>query len=276
MACSGVGPFSVVPGPARAGTADFTETLELIVVFTKSFHTEAAVASVRHLISGTTFGLTLQKGLGNADILARAFTPQRTLAGITDFPADLEQPGRIITGPGGKVRVGTWTGAQEPFLQRLVDILNKAGLNASAEETIQEPIWEKLAFNAALNTLGAVTGQTVGQIGASTPARELVARVVDETTSVAKTQGVHLSADRIDAALENAYTNAGEHKTSMLQDREARRRTEADYIGGAIVRRRAVRRFCSRAQRTDHTRGRADPVAQSAARCRRLTPPETS
>lgn len=221
----------------RAVTAaDLNETLDLIIVFTKSFHTEAAVGSVQHLISGTTFGLTLQNGLGNADILARAFTPERTLAGITDFPADLEQPGHIITGPGGKVRVGTWTGTTEPFLQRLVDILNKAELNASAEEAIQEPIWEKLAFNAALNTLSAVTGQTVGQIGASAPARELVARVVDETIAVANTQGVHLSAARVDAALENAYLYAGEHKTSMLQDREARRRTEADYIGGAIVR----------------------------------------
>ncbi|WP_256468752.1 ketopantoate reductase family protein [Pseudarthrobacter sp. SSS035] len=97
-------------------------------------------------------------------------------------------------------------------------------------------MWEKLAFNAALNTPRAVTGQTVGQIGASAPARELVARVVDETIAVAKTQGVHLSGERVDAALENAYLHAGEHKTSMLQDREARRRTEADYIGGAIVR----------------------------------------
>jgi 2-dehydropantoate 2-reductase len=223
--------------PVRAGTAaDFTEALELIIVFTKSFHTEAAVASVRHLISETTFGLTLQNGLGNADILAGAFGPDHTLAGITDFPADLEQPGHIITGPGGKVRVGTWTEAEHPFLQELVDVLNKAGLNATAEESIQEPVWEKLAFNAALNTLSAVTGQTVGQIGASAPARELVARVVDETISVAETQGVQLSVERIDAALVNAYKHAGDHKTSMLQDREARRRTEADYIGGAIVR----------------------------------------
>lgn len=221
----------------RAGTAsDFGETVELMIVFTKSFHTEAAVASVGHLISDKTFGLTLQNGLGNADILARAFGPNRTLAGITDFPADLERPGHIITGPGGKVRVGTWTGDREPFLQELVKVLNNAGLNAAAEEDIQTQIWEKLAFNAALNTLSAVTGQTVGQIGASAPALQLVARVVDETVQVGNSQNIHLSTERIEAALQNAYKHAREHKTSMLQDREARRRTEAEYIGGAIVR----------------------------------------
>ncbi|WP_211878057.1 ketopantoate reductase family protein [Pseudarthrobacter albicanus] len=223
--------------PVRAGTAsDFNETLELIIVFTKSFHTEAAVASVGHLISTRTFGLTLQNGLGNADALARSFGPEHTLVGITDFPADLERPGLITTGPGGKVRVGTFTDGSRAFLRLLVDKLNEAGLNASAEDDIQTHIWEKLAFNAALNTLSAVTGQTVGQIGASGPAKELVARVVDETVLVADSQDVRVSRDRIEAALRNAYKHAGEHKTSMLQDREAGRRTEADYIGGAIVR----------------------------------------
>jgi 2-dehydropantoate 2-reductase len=223
--------------PARAGKAsDFNETLELIIVFTKSFHTEAAVASVGHLISAQTFGLTLQNGLGNADVLARGFGPARTLVGITDFPADLERPGLITTGPGGKVRVGTFTGQSHPFLPQLVEKLNEARLNASAEENIQTPIWEKLAFNAALNTLSAVTGQTVGQIGASNGAQELVAQVVDETVLVADSQDVRVSRARIEAALQNAYEHAGEHKTSMLQDREAKRRTEADYIGGAIVR----------------------------------------
>lgn len=221
----------------RAGTAsDFNETLDLIIVFTKSFHTEAAVASVGHLISTQTFGLTLQNGLGNAEVLARSFGPEHTLVGITDFPADLERAGLITTGPGGKVRVGTLTGGSAPLLQEIVDRLNDAGLNAAAEENIQTHIWEKLAFNAALNTLSAVTGQTVGQIGASTPAQNLVARVVEETVLVAASQEVTVSRERIETALKNAYQHAGEHKTSMLQDREAKRRTEADYIGGAIVR----------------------------------------
>lgn len=227
--------------PVRAGTAgDFSEPLDLVIVFTKSFHTEAAVASVGHLISPQTFGLTLQNGLGNAEVLARNFGSEKTLVGITDFPADLERPGRITTGPGGKVCVGTFTRRSEPFLQQLVDRLNEAGLNASAEENIQTHIWEKLAFNAALNTLSAVTGQTVRQIGASSAAQELVATVVDETVRVADRQNVPVSRERIEAALRNAYEHAGEHKTSMLQDREAKRRTEADYIGGAIVRLGAI------------------------------------
>ena len=221
----------------RAGTAqDFSEPLELVVVFTKGFHTSAALESVRHLIDDHSIGLTLQNGLGNADILADYFGAQGTWTGITDFPADLERPGVIGTSSGGKVRLGPFTGSPGPESDSLVATLNEARLNAASDPGIHETIWEKIAFNAALNTLSAVTGQTVGEIGASEDARRIVDHVLNETVAVAESQGIRLSRPRVEAALDNAYRHHSDHKTSMLQDRQAGRRTENDYIGGAVVR----------------------------------------
>jgi 2-dehydropantoate 2-reductase len=223
--------------PARAGTArDFTEPLELLVVFTKGFHTAAAMESVRHLVGARSKGLTLQNGLGNAEILAQEFGEERTWIGITDFPADLERPGVIGTSSGGKVRLGTMTGSAVPETAALAETLNSARLNATAVEGIHESIWEKIAFNAALNTLSAVTGQTVGEIGANDDSRSIVNRVLDETINVARAQGIRLQRDRVESALENAFEHHTDHKTSMLQDRLAGRRTEVDSIGGAVVR----------------------------------------
>lgn len=223
--------------PARAGTAkDFAEPLELVVVFTKGFHTAAAIKSIRHLIDERSIGLTLQNGLGNAEILAKEFGAERTWIGITDFPADLERPGILSTTSGGKARLGPLTGGLERETDDLAARLNTARLNATSDPAIHEAIWEKIAFNAALNTLSAVTGQTVGEIGSSPEARRIVERVLDETLAVAQTNGITLQRDRVEAALENAFTHHKDHKTSMLQDREAGRRTEIDYIGGAVVR----------------------------------------
>jgi 2-dehydropantoate 2-reductase len=223
--------------PARAGTAqDFAEPLELVVVFTKGFHTAAAIESIRHLIDERSMGLTLQNGLGNAEILAKEFGAERTWIGITDFPADLERSGFLSTSSGGKVRLGPLTGGLERETDDLAARLNTARLNATSDPAIHQAIWEKIAFNAALNTLSAVTGQTVGEIGSSPEARRIVDRVLDETTAVARTKGVTLQRDRVESALENAFTRHKDHKTSMLQDREAGRRTEIDYIGGAVVR----------------------------------------
>ncbi len=220
--------------PVTAGRADQqTEAFDLIVVFTKSFHTAAAVDSVRHLIGPDTVGLTVQNGLGHAEVLAEAFGPDRTVAGVTDFPADLRQVGRVHSTEHGSVRIGM-VGSGDAA-ETMARVFSDAGLNASVDDDVRVPIWEKVTFNAALNTISAITGATVGQMGASVEARSLAAAVVREAHAVAQALGIDLSVDRVTATLENAFAHHGSHKSSMLIDREAGRRTEVDYIGGAVV-----------------------------------------
>ncbi len=67
--------------------------------------------------------------------------------------------------------------------------------------------------------------------------RRLVSGLVDEGKAVAAAQGIELGADPEDlidhaARPEVAY----DHKASMLQDVEARRTTEIDFLNGGIVR----------------------------------------
>lgn len=221
--------------PAQAARASELEgEFDLFIVFTKGFHTQAAVDSVRHLIGAQSIGLTLQNGLGNAEVLQQAFGAERTLLGMTDFPADMEEPGIISSNSRGKVRLGSMS--RNSPADKIARLLDSAGLHATVDQDIRVPIWEKVTFNAALNTISAVTGMTVGQIGHDPHARNLVRSVVDECTAVAQQQGIVLSRERIEGSLANAFAHHIHHKTSMLLDREAGRLTEVDTIGGAVVR----------------------------------------
>ncbi len=76
-----------LPGEAE-GPAD------LVLVFTKVFHTDAALAGAKHLIGPETWVLTLQNGLGNAERIAAHVAPGKVLVGIASLPADLVGPGR--------------------------------------------------------------------------------------------------------------------------------------------------------------------------------------
>lgn len=178
-------------------------------------------------------GLTLQNGLGNAEVLQEHFGQDRTLMGMTDFPADMPEPGMITSASHGKVMLGGLSEGADA--RRVADMLDRAGLNASVSSDVRVPIWEKVAFNAALNTISAVTGMTVGQIGDSPHARGLVSAILDETVAVAASQGIPLCRDRVENAIADSYIHHAHHKTSMLMDRQAHRRTEVDTIGGAIV-----------------------------------------
>ena len=94
-----------------------------------------------------------------------------------------------------------------------------------------------MIFNAATNPVGALTGLTHGRVCEDPALRRLVSGLVDEGKAVASAQGITLDADPeelIDHAArpEVAY----DHKASMLQDVEARRQTEIDYLNGGIAR----------------------------------------
>lgn len=223
--------------PARAARPeDLTTKVDLAVVFTKGFHTSAAVEAARHLFHRTTIGLTLQNGLGNEKVLLAEFGPERTLAGITDYPADRLGDTVVESADSGYVILGDAMPRDEisTAAEKVTDMFTAAGLNTTLHHNVQVPVWEKLIFNTVLNTIGGATGLTVGQSGTVESARRLADAIVKESLEVARALGIEVSDERIRASLERAVSGHSEHKTSMTVDVEAGRHTEIETIGGAV------------------------------------------
>ena len=231
---SGVGD---VVGRVRA-TADAEElpACDFGIVATKSMHTEAAIAATSHAFAGGAV-CSVQNGLGNEEAIARHVS--RVIRGTT-FPAGrLVEPGHVQWDVKGDTTIGPFEPSPAPReeVERLADACTRAGLPTSAVDDARGPQWRKVIFNAATNPVGALTGLTHGRVCEDRGLRLLVSGLVDEGKAVAEAQGIELDADPeelIDHAArpEVAY----DHKASMLQDVEARHRTEIDYLNGGIVR----------------------------------------
>ncbi|EJO53338.1 2-dehydropantoate 2-reductase [Burkholderia multivorans] len=219
----------------EAANASAGTPFDLLIVFTKSLHTRVALDGVRALLTSHTHVLTLQNGLGNVETL-NAFVPlERILVGVTTWPADLAGPAHVLSHGAGTIRMMTADGAASPFAAAVADALSRAGLACTLDADVWAAIWEKVAFNAALNTLCAVTRCTVDQLGEHHDGPRLAQAIVAETAAVARAKGIAVDAARIARNVEHAIREHRGHRPSMLQDVLAGRRTEIDAISGKVV-----------------------------------------
>jgi 2-dehydropantoate 2-reductase len=228
---AGVSTIRAPIGPAQS----FAEPVDLLMVFTKGPQTLHALRAVRHLIGPQTWALSLQNGLGNGERLATAVSADRVIIGMTNWPADVKAPGHVSSHGTGEVRLWSLNGQPSARLSEISQALSEAGLNSSADPQVMVAIWEKAAFNAAMNSIAAVTGFTVGEMADDADLRALAVAVAAETSDVAHARAIDVDQARICNMLDHAFADHRSHKPSMLQDILNKRRTEIACINGAIV-----------------------------------------
>ena len=205
------------------------------IVATKAMHTDAAIAATAHAFADG-YVATVQNGLGNEETLSQHV--ERVIRGTT-FPAGkILEPGHVQWDVKGDTTLGPYD-ERTPVevVERLAEACTRGGMPCNAVQDARGPQWRKVIFNASTNPIGALTGLTHGRVCERPDLRALVSRLVDEGKAVAAAQGIELDADPeelIDHAAQKHV--AYDHKASMLQDVEARRQTEIDYLNGGIVR----------------------------------------
>ncbi|MFV0436381.1 MAG: ketopantoate reductase family protein [Desulfopila sp.] len=214
---------------------DLGGELDLILLMVKSFHTQAALHDIRHAITAGTVIMTLQNGIGHVDKIAAFAPPNRIIQGITTYPADLEGPGQVSSTGQGMIKMMTVDGQYSPILEEVCQAFCNGGLDCQIEPEVTVAIWEKLAFNAAMNGLCAILNIKVGGLGDSTMGRELAKTIVAEVVEVALKKQIPVQHERILATMDMAFAEHREHQPSMLKDILSGKPPEVEAIHGAPV-----------------------------------------
>ena len=231
---SGAG--EVVGRPRATSDPGELPSCDFGIVATKSMQTGAAVAAVAHAFADGSV-CSVQNGVGNEEAIAQHV--ERVIRGTT-FPAGkIVEPGHVQWDVKGDTTIGPFEPRPAPrdAIERLADACTRAGMPTEAVADARGPQWRKLIFNAATNPIGALTGLTHGRVCEDPALRALVSVLVDEGKAVAAAQRIELDEDPetlIDYAARPDV--AYDHKASMLQDVEARRETEIDFLNGGVVR----------------------------------------
>lgn len=204
-------------------------TVDLLLVAVKAYDTVRALRRVRALVGPETTVLSLQNGWGNLERMQRALGNRgRPALGVTAQGATLLGAGHVRHAGQGQTVVGRDAAPAASLLRR-------CGVPVEVVEDVRPAVWGKLAVNAGINPLSAISGLPNGQLAELPPLRRLVLRAAAEAEAVARAAGVQPPWPAGERALAVCRATA-QNLSSMLQDVLRGRRTEVDFINGAVVR----------------------------------------
>ena len=216
--------------PAQLPDCDFA------IVATKATQIESAFASAGQRVR--TAVLSAQNGLGSEEIIA-AHTRAGVIRGTTFMSGTRHSDTHIQF----ELNTPTWMGPFEPTgtpyaaVVELAELMRAADLRAEELQDARPAQWAKLVFNAAVNSVAALT--ELPHCAAFAQEREfsdlghLMHALTEEGVRVAAAAGVELREDPWRMNVVGAQTN---HPPSMLSDIRSRSQTEVDFLGGAIAR----------------------------------------
>ena len=200
------------------------------LVLVKAWQTERASHQLADCLAEDGLAVTLQNGLGNDEILARALGLSRVGRGVTTLGATLVAPGQVHLGGEGTVMLEA-----HPQLAFLVEMLRVANLNVNVVEDAQPLVWGKLVINAAINPLTALLRIKNGELLEKPTARTLMGELASEAASVAEAFGITLPFSNPRSAAEEVARQSADNSSSMLQDILRGAKTEVDAINGMVV-----------------------------------------
>jgi 2-dehydropantoate 2-reductase len=217
---------------------------DLVILATKATEVDDAAARLAGRMPDATV-MTIQNGLGAEAIVGRhgdwpLISAVTFMSGYRHGDAHVEY----------ELDTETWLGPYAAPYERVAEVealLRQSGLRARAFPDLRPAQWSKLIFNATVNTVAAVTNlphvAAFAAIAEPTDLGLLVRDLMDEGKRVAAAAGIELHEDPWEMnvqAVQRGETEAAAghyaHVPSMLEDVRAGRRTEVDFITGALVR----------------------------------------
>ena len=220
--------------PARM-SGDCESGCGLVILFVKDLYSRAALESNKALIGPDTLLLSLQNGMGNEEIMREFADPARILLGTTKHNCVTLAPGQIYHSGAGITHIGSPAG-NRAAAKTVAGLFAACGIEVDECDSVRHLLWEKLFVNMTTNPVTALLGARIGAIASDPDLRALVRQLLDEAVPVAAADGEVFDADEIFDRLIATAATLSTGKASMCQDIENKRRTEIDFINGAVVR----------------------------------------
>jgi len=201
------------------------EIKENTVVFltTKVIDSHNAVLSIKNKVKEDTIIICLQNGYGIEE-LVRSLVDCKVLRAVTNQAIIFEEFGRIKISYNGYLKI-----EKSEESEKIVEDLKQCGLNAEVSKNIEQDVWKKMLVNCVLNPLTAIYGIKNSEV---IEHQKEMKGILNEVKLVLDKEGIIFDKEEYKEICKIKFS---ENLSSMLQDIRNNKKTEIDYINGAVV-----------------------------------------
>ena len=236
---SGIRELSIKVGKTARSMAELAEfEPDMVFVATKACFLKPVLNELKPVYETGMKVVSFQNGLDNEQMIAKSLGVDASYRVVVNYAGNLETPGHArmnwFQPPNyvGAFKDGRYT--TDETTRDIAEVLTTCGLKTEGASDIKKHVWMKSILNAALCSVCALTRQTMKRAMDFGSSRDLAVKVLEEGLKVAERDGYDFGEDAIEQFTEY-LEKGGMHKPSMLVDVENGRKTEVDFLSGAIV-----------------------------------------
>ncbi|UOD33979.1 ketopantoate reductase family protein [Deferribacteraceae bacterium V6Fe1] len=211
---------------------------DLVIVAVKFFQLDESIRNLHKLIGENTVFVSLLNGLDSEDIIANIYGEERVVYSMTvGMDSVRNADGSVTCKNFGKLVFGAKNVNQRKNVELVKNIFETANVAYEIPENIMKSIWWKFMVNVGINQASAVLGLNYGGFQKSEAARAPMLGLMKEVILISQYENINLNEDedlnvKWFKVLHSLSPTA---KTSMLQDIEAKRKTEVEIFAGKVI-----------------------------------------
>jgi len=223
--------IAATDNPAAVGPVD------VVVQSVKLYDLAAASQQLRPMIGPETTLVPVQNGVTAPEEIGAIVGPTHVVGGVVFINSTVVAPGVVhCKSEINSLIFGELDGRVSQRVAAFREVCLSAGIDARVSDSMQTEQWRKFVPVAGLSAISCLSRQPIGPIREDRKLRALYRQAMTEVVALATAKGVALESGIVEHMLALAERYQPEARVSMLEDLEAGKPLELDWLSGYVSR----------------------------------------
>lgn len=211
------------------------EPADLIIVAVKFHHLQQAIKDIKNHVGPNTIILSLMNGISSERLIGEVYGMEKLLYGMV-LAIDAErQDSNVKYASTAKIYFGEENNKiYSDKVKAVKALFDEANINYIIPENMLYTLWWKFMFNAGINQTSAALKATYKVFQEVREAEDLFRAAMKEVWELSQKAGINLKEEDMDEFVNLVKRQSPDSRTSMLQDVEAKRKTEVEMLAGTV------------------------------------------